>query len=647
MASGKTMQAIITLAGKIDPSLEKAVQGVEKKLKGLSKLKSVGGAVGKVGSTMAKGLAVAGSAVASAGAVAASAAGAIGTAALQSYSQYEQLVGGIETLFGTGGKSVEEYAQSIGKTVSEAQSEYDALMASQKAVFDNASQAYKTAGVSANTYMEQATAFSASLVQSLGGDTQAAAQYADLAIKDMSDNANKMGTDISSIQQTYQSLMRGNYAMLDNLKLGYGGTKTELERLVKDASELTGQALDPSKFSDVITAIHAVQDNLGITGTTALEAATTIEGSVNTAKAAWSNWLTGLGRDDADMGELTDQLIESISSVASNVGPVIQRIARSLAEGLPEALASAAQAVAPAVSEVLAGMLNTAFSTLGLDMQVDPQVFIDMFNGISDALAPLAETIFPAIQGFIETVWPSLSNFVETILPPLLEFLSQLGATLLTLGETILPPILDFLTPIVEKFTELATWLLEQLSQAFDDLQGPISTIQGFFEGVAGVVQDVVTWVGNLIGKLGEVGDAIANSPIGQFVGGAVSTIGGFLGFARGGFTSGPYIAGEDPRYPNEAVISFNPAYRAQNLRYWQMAGHMLGAYSATAAPVTAASAGGGTVIDMSGMTFSPRVEVRGNASRDDIVAAIRQCEGEFLDFVEDALARRAEVAYA
>lgn len=185
MASGKEMKAVISLAGKVDPSLSKAISDTEKRVSRLSKLKSFGGALAKAGAVAAKGLAVVGGA-------AATAATAIGTAALSSYSDYEQMVGGIDTLFKDSSATVQQYA----------------------------AEAYKTAGVSANTYMEQATNFSASLIQSLGGDTQAAAQYADLAIKDMSDNANKMGTDIESIQQTYQSLMRGNYAMLDNLKLG-------------------------------------------------------------------------------------------------------------------------------------------------------------------------------------------------------------------------------------------------------------------------------------------------------------------------------------------------------------------------------------------------------------------------------------------
>lgn len=681
MASGKTMQAIISLVGKIDPSLEKAIQGVEKKLSGLSKMKGAASVASKVGSTIAKGVAVAGGAVASATVAA-------GTAALQSYSQYEQLVGGIETLFGTGGKSLEEYAASVGKSVGEAQGEYDRLMASQRAVFDNAASAYKTAGVSANTYMEQATNFSASLIQSLGGDTQAAAQYADLAIRDMSDNANRMGTDISSIQQTYQSLMRGNYAMLDNLKLGYGGTKTELERLVADASELTGQALDPSKFSDVITAIHAVQDNLGITGTTALEAATTIEGSVNTAKAAWSNWLTGLGTEGADMGALTDQLMESISNVAKNVGPAVQRIAGSVAQNLPSVLSSALQSVGPVLAEALAGVWNTVTSSLGLDL---PQLSgSELFSGITSALQmlqPLISSVGPALSGLITTIGPPLMSMAQAVLPPLMSALSGVLPLLSQIAMAILPPLISFITPIVSAcmtiisailppltslisaltpvisaivgvatsllnsfimplvgpLTSIVNALLPPIAGLLSALSGPIEALCGFLGNLAGALSPVVDFLGQILSLAGQVAGALAG-----LAGSAIGGIASFFGFARGGFTNGPYIAGEDPRYPNEAVISFNPAYRAQNVRYWQMAGHMLGAYSASAPPVAAAAAGSGpTTYDFSGMTFAPRVEVRGNASRADIVAAIKECELDFVDTIRDMLARDEEDSYA
>ena len=195
--------------------------------------------------------------------------------------------------------------------------------------------------------------------------------------------------------------------------------------------------------------------------------------------------------------------------------------------------------------------------------------------------------------------------------------------------------------PLLSPIMQLAQMLLPQLMAAWNMLQGPINVIIGLFGSVLGVVNSVVSAIGSLIGKIGEAAAALANSPIGQ----AVGAVGGLLGFRTGGFTTGPYIAGEDPRYPNEAVISFNPAYRAQNLRYWAMAGHMLGASPSVQAATS--TGGGGTSISVGGITFAPNITVRGNASKDDFVAALREVEPDFVDFVVDAIARRTEAAYA
>ena len=673
MAGSRNMKAVISLAGKVDKSLSSAMKSVQKQAQGLAK--SLSGIGGKVATGVAAGVAAASGAVA-----------AIGTQALKSYATYEQMVGGVETLFKDSAGIVQQYA----------------------------SEAYKTAGVSANSYMEQATMMSASLIQSLGGDTQPAAARVDLDIKDMSDNSNKFGSDLSSIQKTYQSLMRGNYAMLDNLRLGYGGTKTELERLVSDASKLTGEALDPSKFSDIIKAIHAVQENLDITGTTSKEASTTIEGSLNSAKAAWENWTAGLGTEGADMGALTKNLVSSIGDVANNVGPAVQRIGSALAQQLPSALSSAVSAVGPVLAEALAGTLNSVGSSLGLDLGIDASSIISTFQSIATAVGPVIQgigsavqqvlpavqsgiggivsSIGPAVQILSTSLGPAISNFATSVIPPLMSALSGILPLLASIANAILPPIINFLTPIISLVMQIASAVIPPLTAAIQALTpviqfiiSAVMTLSSVFSGVSGIISIVQGGITGLIapitsaissfqsfmsagsglsGVMSAIGAAIsgvcgfisnlislagqAASAIASIGGGIIGGIGSFFGFARGGFTNGPYVAGEDPRYPNEAVISFNPAYREQNVRYWQMAGHMLGAYSASAAPVTAAaSSGGGTVIDMSGMTFAPKVEVRGNASRDDIVAAIRQCEGEFLDFVEDALARRAEVAYA
>ena len=251
---------------------------------------------------------------------------------VENYAQYEQLVGGVETLFGAGGQSLEEYAASVGKSTDEVEDKYNSLMSAQTTVMADAANAYKTAGMSANDYMDTVTSFSASLVASLEGDTEKAADYSNRAITDMADNANKMGTNIQDIQHTYQGFAKQNYTMLDNLKLGYGGTKEEMQRLIADASEMTdvqeklGLTVDSSSlsFGNIVNAISVMQENMGIAGTTAKEAATTIEGSVNMMKASWENLVTGMADDNADFDTLMQQFVDSTVTAADNLLPRIQ-----------------------------------------------------------------------------------------------------------------------------------------------------------------------------------------------------------------------------------------------------------------------------------------------------------------------------------
>ena len=237
-------------------------------------------------SGMGTALKAAAAATAAAVAGAATAIGALTTKAIEGYAAQEQLVGGVETLFKTSSDTVVGYAND----------------------------AYKTAGMSANEYMETVTSFSASLLASMNNDTAAAAEKANVAITDMSDNANKMGTDISLIQNAYNGFAKQNYTMLDNLKLGYGGTKEEMQRLLDDASKLSGIKYDISSYSDVVDAIHVVQTEMGITGTTAKEASTTIEGSVSSMSSAWDNWVAGMADSEANFSQLTSNLVDSIVS---------------------------------------------------------------------------------------------------------------------------------------------------------------------------------------------------------------------------------------------------------------------------------------------------------------------------------------------
>ena len=280
-----------------------------------SKSNSSSGALSTLGSALKKvgAVAIAGVSTMSAGVI------AIGKSAIQSYAQYEQLVGGVDTLFKNSSKTVQKYAD----------------------------EAYKSAGMSANEYMETVTSFSASLLQGLGGDTAKASKIANMAIIDMSDNANKMGTDISMIQNAYQGFAKQNYTMLDNLKLGYGGTKSEMARLVKESGilgeagkDLTAKNLDQKvSYDQIIKAIHKVQSEMGITGTTSKEASSTIEGSVNAMKSAWNNLLTGMASGNKDMDKLVGNFVDSVETVIDNVLPVIERTAPAIMDGFSKVIA--------------------------------------------------------------------------------------------------------------------------------------------------------------------------------------------------------------------------------------------------------------------------------------------------------------------
>ena len=250
-------------------------------------LGKIGGVAKTVGKVTAVGLGVASTAVV-----------ALGKSAIGAYANYEQLVGGVETLF-------KDSADTVIK---------------------NASKAYRTAGLSANEYMETVTSFSASLLQSLGGDTVKASEMADMAITDMSDNANKMGTSMEMIQNAYNGFAKQNFTMLDNLKLGYGGTKEEMQRLLADAEKLSGIHYDISSFSDITEAIHVIQTELDITGTTAKEASSTISGSLSMVKSSWANLVTGMTSDSADFGTLIDEFVNSVSTAGENLIPRVSKI---------------------------------------------------------------------------------------------------------------------------------------------------------------------------------------------------------------------------------------------------------------------------------------------------------------------------------
>lgn len=331
---------------------------------GLKKcLGSMSGKIKSFGKGIAKSFAVI-------GAAAATATIAIAKASVDAFAEYEQLVGGVETLFKGSSKKLIEYAN----------------------------QAYKTAGLSANQYMETVTGFSASLLQSLGGDTEKAADIANQAVIDMSDNANKMGTSMQSIQYAYQGFAKQNYTMLDNLKLGYGGTKTEMERLLKDAQSLTGVKYDITNLADVYTAIHVIQENLGIAGTTALEAEKTISGSAATMKAAWQNVLTAIS-GGGDLDRAIENLVDSVSNYFDNIVPVIERALKGIGRLIEKVAPKLVQTVAKSLIKAIPSLLSAVYEMIiGLAKGIY-QGIIDLFNGTSrEALAEQAENIEQSVK---------------------------------------------------------------------------------------------------------------------------------------------------------------------------------------------------------------------------------------------------------
>lgn len=346
---------------------------------------------------------------------------------IDQYAEYEQLVGGVDTLFKAASDKVQEYAAN----------------------------AYKTAGMSANEYMDTVTSFSASLLQSLGGDTEKAAQKADQAITDMADNANKMGTGMEMIQNAYQGFAKQNYTMLDNLKLGYGGTKEEMERLLADAEKLSGQKFDISSYSDIVDAIHVVQTEMGITGTTAAEAASTIEGSGGSAKAAWSNLITGIADENADFKTLTSNFVDSLVAAGKNIIPRISVILGGISQLVTSASTTIIPMVITTITDNLPALLQAAVALVGA-----------LGQGIIDSL--------PAItQAAIDILFFLANGLIEN-LPTLIDGIVQVT---LTIVQMLTSP--DFLTQLIETAILLIMTLAQGLIDAIPQLIAAVPMIIG------------------------------------------------------------------------------------------------------------------------------------------------------------------------
>lgn len=410
------------------------------------------GAVGdKIKSGLGKAAKVAGAAVTAA----ATAAGALVKQSTEAYANYEQLVGGVDTLFKKSSQKVQAYAAN----------------------------AYKTAGLSANQYMETVTSFSASLLQSVGGDTDKAAEKANMAITDMSDNANKMGSNMVDVENAYKGFAKQNYTMLDNLKLGYGGTKEEMARLLQDAEKISGVKYDLSSYADVVDAIHVIQTEMDITGTTQREAATTIEGSVNSAKAAWQNLLTGMADDNQDFQGLVNQFVDSVATAANNILPRVQQAL--------EGVSSLIEKLAPVISEKIPELITAVLPSLG-------EAALGIIQSLVDGINQSLPALLPAVVSVVTTLATGLIEMLPTILEMGLNIITQLALGIAQALPELVPTIVDVVLQIATTLTDPEA--LNNLLNAAVTLITALAT--GLINALPVLLQQAPVIIGNLITAL-------------------------------------------------------------------------------------------------------------------------------------------------
>lgn len=478
---------VFNLYAKLSLNTDDYEKGVEKAKGGASSLMDVFSGT-LLGNVVSDGLRTVANGITEIGKTAANMAVSIGKASLNSYSDYEQLVGGVETLYKDSAGIIENYAKD----------------------------AYKNVGLSANEYMETSTSFAASLVSSLGGDTEKAAEMANTAISDMSDNANKMGTNISSIQDAYNGFAKQNYTMLDNLKLGYGGTQAEMKRLIKEAAAMTdtqkelGVTVDSNSMSyaNIVQAIHVVQANMGIMGTTSKEAATTIQGSTASMKSAWENLLTGIADPEQDFQSLVDNLVDSVITAGNNIIPRIKEIVPTLIDGFSELVTQLAPYVSGVIMELeptieeglqaLFGGLSSVASELqpivadvfsffgdaiisGLTSAIENSDFsflLDIFNNVKTAIENIAN-IIDSFKNNSNAAWDAISAKIQEVVAFVQPYVE---AAMQVIGQVVTQVITD-LTPVIQSIGQA-------FSAAWDLAKTVWSWASAFFSAI---VQAIIT----------------------------------------------------------------------------------------------------------------------------------------------------------
>lgn len=447
---------------------------------------------------------------------------------VKQYAEYEQLTGGVETLFKNSSDKVMEYANN----------------------------AYKAAGMSANEYMNTITGFAASLLQGLGGDTEKAAKIGNMAVEDMADNANKMGTAIENIQNAYQGFAKQNYTMLDNLKLGYGGTKEEMQRLLVDAQKLTGIKYDISNFSDIIEAIHAIQNEMGITGTTAKEAASTIEGSLSMTKSAWTNLLTGMADDNADFDKLVDNLVNSVGTLGENllprieiaingIGKLIDKLLPSIINKIPELISSILPGMVQAGINVTSSLVNGIVESLPMLLEIGLQALTTLGKGIAKNLPTLIPTIVNLMVSMCDMIIENLPLILDVAIDIILALVQGLVSALPTLIAEVPRIINSFanaiynaLPQILMAGVQIIGMLIKGLIQSIPTLVANIPQIIMAIVNVftlmnwASIGKNLITGIGNgiksMVSNIGTVAKFTAESVVNGIKG--IFTSGGSIG---------------------------------------------------------------------------------------------------------------------
>ena len=502
----------------------------------------IGGIASGITGKLGQAAKVVGTAIAGVTAAAGAGAVAFGKAAVDSYASYEQLAGGVAKLYGNAGMSLEEYAKSVGKTSDEVRDEWERNDNAQSEVLRHATEAFKTSGMSMNDYMEQATSFSAALINSLGGDTAKAAEQTDVAMRAMSDNVNTFGSDMQSVQYAFQGFAKQNYTMLDNLKLGYGGTKSEMERLISDANEYAasiGEASDLSidSFSDIVTAIELVQEKQGIAGTTMREAMTTIEGSINSTRAAWDNLLTAIGSGDAGQiesavsgivdgifGTWDEESEKRVGGIINNVAPVVQRVGNAVLNQIPSVAGQIGTKLMEALGSALGKDESWAQGIID-KMENIRKKFEDFFGGIAEGFSKAfdtddGESALIHLRGILEDVWGFIDENILSNGEAIGEFLGTVASLLGTVADVV-TTVLDVFGPLVPAIAGAVAALAAA---------GPIA---GIFTAISGAVSFFATVIVPALGMVQSFGGAIAllTTLLGGPIPIIVALVGAIVGF--------------------------------------------------------------------------------------------------------------------